>query len=158
QGVRLPELIEQFGPAVDTLPEGLDITLSDLAFSVDTGAAKEYRFQGAFDWDFHAADVRFNARAGLKIRSWLYDGQTPTGMTPPPAPGTRLREGEVRGAVSFDDIGVEFFKNFTVAAIYAFKPGSSAVGFEFQKGELKVDALIGKDERNNTILTVTFGA
>jgi hypothetical protein len=171
--VRLPELVNQFGAASGTtidLPDGLDIGLTDLAFSVDTGAAKEYHFQGAFDWSYDAGGTTFDIRAAVKIRSWLHDGSTPLppGVQQPaggPVPaGTRLREGSIRGAVAFGDVGVDFFDNFTIAAIYTFKPGSKAVALQFVKGAFELDATLSTVTRpvngvstNTTVLTVGFG-
>jgi hypothetical protein len=171
--IRLPKLVEQFGTASGTtitLPDGLDIGLTQLAFSVDTGASKEYTFQGAFDWRYQADGVEFTIRAGLRIRSWLHDGSTPLpagvqlpASTTQPAPaGIRLREGEIVGALDLEDVGVDFFKNFTIAAVYTFKPGSSAVGFRFRRGALELNALFSSQTLSTgvkqTLFTVSFGA
>ncbi|HEU5101568.1 MAG TPA: hypothetical protein VFU22_21245, partial [Roseiflexaceae bacterium] len=164
--IRLPKLVEQFGAArgtTITLPDGLDIGLTQLAFSVDTGASKEYKFLGAFDWRYETEEVHFNIRAGLTIRSWLHDGSTPLppgvqlppGTTQPSA-GIRLREGEIVGAVALEEVGVDFFKNFTIAAVYTFKPGNSAVGFRFRRGALELNALFSSQTLSTGVKQMLF--
>jgi hypothetical protein len=161
--VRLPDLVDEVitqatGDTIE-LPDSLaGVALTDLAFNIDTGAAKEYGFQGAFGWDFDAAGVQLSARAGVKIRSWLPDG------TPTPAPsGARKYAGAVSGAVSFENIDVDFFKNFAVSVIYTFSPVSKALSFNLKKNGLDVTATFeqvpapGQPGLNHSILTVDFG-
>lgn len=148
----LPEIVNKVADSSVDLVESeltqslLNIEVSELGFTLDTGPSKRFEFRGAFEWviEFSTGE-KLAIAARLELESFLPPALPGSGQPAnPPTPVKRQYIGEIGGSVSFEALDADFLKNLSMSAVYRFSPTEKLLTFRLIINEIELFAQFRK--------------